>query len=217
MTGKWLRRRLRWPPLGQVRFGALRRVTPVGHCLPGSAGALDRQLADEFLVGNASDISGRVLEEGDGGFAARYGGTRVARCARFTVDDAWPDLPLEEAGFDCIILPGALHRIFALSSALRDLHGRLRPGGVLLATLPGATQRTGGASFWRFTPYSARLMFTQVFGEHAVTLAARGNVLIALAHAHRLSSSEVGTEALRVDDPAFPFMIGVRAVRQPDA
>ena len=217
MIGKWLRRRLRWPPSGQVSFGALRRLTPVGHCLPGSLGALDRYLADEFLICNVSDISGRVLEEGDGGFAARHGGARVTTCAQFDVGEVWPEVPREQAGFDCIILPGALHRIFALRTVLSDLHGRLRPGGVMLATLPGATQRTVGASCWRFTPYSARLMFAQVFGEHAVTLATRGNVMIALAHAHRLSTSEVGPEALRVDDPAFPFMIGVRAVRQADA
>jgi hypothetical protein len=217
MIGQWLRRRFPWPPVGQTDFGSLRRLTAIGDCLPGAAGALDRHLLDAFLLDHASDIRGRVLEEGPGGFAATYGGDRLSSRARFDADQDWTGVAQKAAGFDCILLPGTLQRVMALRPALHDLHARLRPGGVLLATLPGAAHRTDERACWRFTPYSARLLFAEVFGDDAVTLSTRGNVLIALAHAHRLPASEVGAPALRVDDPAFPFMIGVRAVRRAEA
>ena len=105
MIGKWLRRRLRWPPVGQTDFGALRRLTAIGDCLPGSPGALDRHLLGAFLRCHASDIRGRVLEEGDGGFAATYGGDRVATCLAFDADRPWTGVAREEPGFDCILLP----------------------------------------------------------------------------------------------------------------
>ena len=215
MISRWLRRRLCSPPVGRVDFGALRQVPMVGGCPPGSAGALDRHLVEEFLARHAADIGGHVLEAGEGGFAARHGGARLRACTRLAVSDAGVDLPCGGSdGFDCILLPDTLHRVLTPREVLRDLHARLRPGGVLLATLPGTVRHTDGDACWLFTPYSARLLVAEPFGDDRVALTTRGNVLIALAHAHRLPASEVGDAGLRVDDPAFPFMIGVRAWRQ---
>jgi SAM-dependent methyltransferase len=217
MIGKVLRRRLPWPPVGKADLGALRQPSPVGTCPPGAPGAIDRHLVEELLTRHAADITGRVLAAEDGGYAARLAGAAAVTRVEIGSDATRCDLPEDPAGFDCILLPDALHRVLAPEAVLRALHARLRPGGVLLATLAGAARRTDGTTCWRFTPYSARLLFAAVFGESAVTVSSRGNVLMAVAHAHRLPCAELGPQALGTDDPAFPLMIGVRAVRGADA
>lgn len=214
MIGKWLRRRLPWPPVGQVDFGAFRRTSPAGDCAPGSSDALDRHFIEEFLARHAADIGGRVLQLGGGDFALRHGGVRVSACISHDPSRGGCDLPSGVTDLECIVLPGTLQRVLAPGALLRDLHGRLRRGGVLLATVPGAAQRIDADAYWRFTPYSARRLFAEVFGERALNLSMRGNVLVATAHAHRLPAAAIGAAALRVDDPEFPFEIGVRAVRQ---
>jgi ubiquinone/menaquinone biosynthesis C-methylase UbiE len=43
-------------------------------------------------------------------------------------------------GFDCIILPQTLRIVYHAKSFLEAIYRLLKPGGVLLATLPGIGQ-----------------------------------------------------------------------------
>jgi SAM-dependent methyltransferase len=135
-------------PLGTVRFGDLKRVTPISRMYGFDRGTpVDRYFIERFLTGHKDDIRGHVLEIGDNAYTVRFGGTQVKRSyilhvdatnprATFVGDLSRPDvLPL--ATFDCIVLTQTLHLIFDMRAAIATLHRALKSGGVLLITAPG--------------------------------------------------------------------------------
>src|ERR1044071_606160 len=70
----------RWPPVGSVGFGALRRLTPISREFGLDRGQpIDRYYVEDFLERNAADIRGRVLEVGDDRYTRKFGGGRVSR------------------------------------------------------------------------------------------------------------------------------------------
>src|SRR5699024_9189273 len=81
--------------------------------------------------------------------------------------------------YDCILLVQALHRIYNLHDAVQTLHRLLKPGGVLLATLPGIglfrRESTEEPGYWAFTESSARELLQDVFPSHLVKVEAKGN------------------------------------------
>ena len=71
--------------------------------------------------------------------------------------------------FDCAIVTQTLQFVYDVRSALATLHRVLRPGGVLLATVPGITKisPTEDAEFgewWHYTGRSARRLAEEAFG-----------------------------------------------------
>ncbi len=94
----------------------------------------------------------------------------------------------------------------------------LKPGGVLLATVPGISQisrydmdRWG--DFWRFTTLSATRVFQEVFGRRDLTVEAFGNVLTAMALLQGLSVEELTIRELDHRDPDYELLITVRACK----
>jgi hypothetical protein len=94
----------------------------------------------------------------------------------------------------------------------------LRPGGVVLATMPGISQivrydmdRWG--DYWRFTTLSARRIFECAFPGGDIGVEAHGNVLVAAAFLYGLSSRELRPEELERNDPDYEVLITVRAVK----
>src|SRR5574341_1360213 len=70
----------RWPPIGLVRFGDLRRVTPISTVFGLDRGrCIDRYYIETFLARHATEIRGRVLEIGDNIYTWRFGGDRVVQ------------------------------------------------------------------------------------------------------------------------------------------
>src|SRR3954471_7003562 len=66
------------PAPGHVRFGDLRRTTPISSDFGyGRGGPVDRYYIEGFLARHAADVRGRVLEVGDARYTHRYGGSRV--------------------------------------------------------------------------------------------------------------------------------------------
>src|SRR6185312_2075371 len=66
------------PPSGRVRFGDLRRTTPIASDFGyARGGPVDRYYIEGFLARHADDIRGRVLEVGDASYTHRFGGSRV--------------------------------------------------------------------------------------------------------------------------------------------
>jgi SAM-dependent methyltransferase len=120
--------------------------------------------------------------------------------------------------FDCIVLTQVLPFIFDVQAAVRTLYRILRPGGVVLATVPGISQivrydmdRSG--DYWRFTSLSARRIFECAFPESDVQVQAKGNVLTAAAFLQGLSSRELRPDELDYHDPDYEVVISVRAVK----
>ena len=98
--------------------------------------------------------------------------------------------------FDCIVLTQTLQFIYDVPSAVRHVHRILKPGGVLLATVPGISQvseyddRLWG-DYWRFTRTSVVRLFDSVFPKDCVEIHAHGNALVAAAFLHGLATEEL--------------------------
>jgi SAM-dependent methyltransferase len=228
----WLRKQRRsfslQPPLGWVRFGHLRRVTPVSRIFGCERGTcIDRYYIEHFLAGHARDIHGRILEVADNTYTKRFGGDRVTGSDVLHVQAGHPNATIvadlssgegiEANIFDCIILTQTLQFIYDLHPAIATLRRILRPGGVVLATVPGISQisrydmdRWG--DYWRFTVLSVRRLFTEVFPAAAVQVQHRGNVLAANAMLQGLAVEDLRPDELDYDDPDYQLVITVRAV-----
>jgi SAM-dependent methyltransferase len=97
--------------------------------------------------------------------------------------------------FDCVIITQTLHLILDAAAAVRTVHRILRPGGVMLATLPGISQISRNewreSWYWSFTELSAGQVFGRVFGCDSVCMQSHGNVLAATAFLQGLASREL--------------------------
>ena len=218
------------PGPGRVRFGSLRRLTPVSRRFGWDRGGLpiDRYYIERFLEQCAPDIAGHVLEVRDDAYTRKFGGDRVVRSdvihpttdndKATIVADLTSAEHVPSNSFDCIVLTQVLPFIFDVQAAVRTLYRILRPGGVVLATVPGISQivrydmdRSG--DYWRFTSLSARRIFECAFPESDVQVQAKGNVLTAAAFLQGLSSRELRPDELDYHDPDYEVVISVRAVK----
>ncbi len=219
-------------PFGSVRFGDLKRSSPIGHEFGLDRGTpVDRYYIENFLGENAHDICGRVLEIGDNSYTLRFGGARVnqsdilhvnATNPRATIigDITQPEV-LPEGAFDCIVLTQTLHLVYDMRAAVGTLHRALKPGGVLLLTVPGITQidRSEWRStwYWSLTGPAARRLLEDHFGHNAVTVKTHGNVFAATAFLYALATEELNVSDLDVDDESYPVIVAARAVKRKDA
>jgi glycosyltransferase involved in cell wall biosynthesis len=218
------------PGSDTVRFGSLRRLTPVSRKFGWDRGGLpvDRYYIERFLQQHAGDLAGHVLEVRDDAYIRKFGGNRVTR-----VDVLHPTTGNEKATivadltaadhvpsdtFDCIVLTQVLPFIPDVQAAVHTLHRILRPGGVVLATVPGISQivrydmdRWG--DYWRFTSLSARRLFECGFPGGEVGIETYGNVLAATAFLQGLSSRDLRPDELDYRDPDYEVLITVRAVK----
>jgi hypothetical protein len=94
----------------------------------------------------------------------------------------------------------------------------LRPGGVLLLTVPSVSRlapRYGLASdYWRFTAASCSALFEEAFGQGQVSVQSYGNVFTAIAFLAGMAQEELSPAELEAHDPYFPLLMAVRAVKR---
>jgi SAM-dependent methyltransferase len=234
---RWLR--LQWergewvPPVGGVRFGSLRRLTPISREYGFDRGLpIDRYYIEAFLARHAGDVRGRVLEIKDDTYTRRFGGERVTRadvlsleaedpCATIVADLVRAD-HVPSASFDCVIVTQTLQLIFDVRAALATLHRILRPGGVLLVTVPGLSQVSPHAEWgerwaWGFTTVSVRGLLAEAFAGGEVEVEAFGNVMAATAYLHGLAAHELRPAELEHRDPEYQLSIGARVRRAPES
>ena len=222
-----LRGRAYVPPPGWVRFGSLRRLAPLSREFGYDRGLpVDRHYLEDFLARHAADVRGRTLEVGDDAYTRQFGGGDVVRAdvlhftpgapgATFVTDLADPGEVLPENAFDCIVLTQTLQLIYDVRAAVATVQRILRPGGVVLATLPGISQLSEDEWrahwCWGFTELSARRLFESAFPSEAVEVESFGNVLAATAFLQGMASEEFRARELAHRDPAYPLVITVRA------
>lgn len=190
---------------------------------------LERFAAADGYTGGV--ICGRILEIGGRTYADAYRPTSGEPAARTRVDvlhenDANPDativgdladprtLPADT--FDCIICTQVLPVIWDVPAALRALHAALRPGGTLLATVPGITRaltpdRDNWGDWWRFTSLSARRLAEEAFPGGDVHVEAYGNLLSATLFLHGFAAHELSAAELDLRDPDYEVIVAVRA------
>ena len=119
-----------------------------------------------------------MLEIGDPTYTRQFGEDRVLRSDVLLAEPGHPGQALvgdlatgqgiPESRLDCIILTQTLPFIYDMVSAVGNTYRALRPGGVLLATLPGISQisrydmdRWG--DYWRSPMLRARRLFAGIF------------------------------------------------------
>ena len=217
---------LRRNGLRSIDFADLRRTSPVSRNWGSERGLpIDRHYILRFLTQHAADIHGRVLEMLDSSLTAAFGGERVDHADVLDIDPGntratligdlrvAQQLPLE--AYDCFILTQTLHLIDDMAAALEGAYRVLKPGGVLLATLPSAsmvaTEYGARGDHWRVTEAGARALFERVFSPADLEIRAHGNVLTIAAFLYGLCCDDLDPEEFAHDDPAYPLLITVRA------
>jgi SAM-dependent methyltransferase len=220
----------RWPPLGAIDLGDLRRLTPISRNFGFDRGnPVDRYYVENFLQNHRSDIQGRVLEIGDPTYTRKFGADRVTQTDVLHINLQKPyvtiiaDLSradhIPANTFDCFILTQTLQLIYDVRAAIKTSYRILKPGGILLATFPGLSQTNHPGlmerweDLWRFTSTSAQRMFLEAFPSQNLTVQAHGNVLIAAAFLYGLAAEELRQEELDYHDPDYEVLITVRAVK----
>jgi SAM-dependent methyltransferase len=209
---RWLRvarERLTRPAVGRVEFGALRSVMPAGGQSADDSQSVSDYYAARFLGRYAGDYQGRTLIIGRD--RAATGTTVVPHM------DQTASFPA--ASFDCIVAQ-TLHLVYDVKSAVATLHHLLKPGGMLLATLPGfnyQSQNEDPPWYWAFTAQSARRLFSEAFPAEGVQVGYEGNVLTAVAQLHAVSADMLTDDELTYRDRQYALLIAVRAVKSADA
>jgi SAM-dependent methyltransferase len=228
-TRRKIIRLTRWPPVGLVRFGNLRRLKPISPDWGLERGQpIDRYYIERFLAQSVDDIQGRVLEIGDNTYAHQFGQNRVTESVVLHVAEQRNHVTLigslidrssiPAASFDCLIVTQTLQFIYEVQEAINTIYHSLKPGGVALVTVPGISQisrydmdRWG--HYWSFTTRSVENLFTVLFPSNHLEIKAHGNVLAAISFLHGLASQELRGTELDYTDPNYQLLITVRATR----
>jgi glycosyltransferase involved in cell wall biosynthesis len=217
------------PPIGWAHLGNLRRLTPFSREFGYDRGLpIDRYYIDKFLSDYQTDIRGHVLEIADNAYTHRFGGKHVTKSDVLHVVPGNPkativgDLTranhIPSDTFDCIILTQTLQFIYEVREALKTLYRITKPGGVVLATIPGISpvsrydmERWG--HYWGFTTLSVRRLFEGVFPADHVQTETFGNVLTATAFLYGMAAEELKQLEIEFFDPDYEVIIAVRAVK----
>jgi SAM-dependent methyltransferase len=207
-------------------LGELRRTTPFSTRYGFDRGKpIDRRYIEAFLTENATHIRGRVLEIGDNTYTMRFGGAAVTQSDVFNryeanaqttfLGDLTDRDSLPPDTFDCMVITQTLHLIYDMPAAVATLHRGLRPGGVLLTTVPGITPidrgKWSGTWFWSLTPASLSRLLGDPFGTEQVAVKTYGNVLSATGFLYGLAEHELTVEELDVCDPFAPVVVAAVA------
>lgn len=222
--------------LDRVRdWGVFRRVEPYRRELGSRRGAcIDRFYIESFLAENRNLIRGRVAEFESDLYARRFGGDAVKHCeiidleSRNTSRTLTLDLEKTDAApseqFDCIVCTQTLFLVRDSAAAIRTLHRLLKPGGTLLATVPGISPVIRGSllagvgkDIWRFTARSAEIAFSESFCVEQIAVRSYGNVLACTAFLHGIVQEELTEEELRFHDPDYELIIAIRATKAASA
>lgn len=192
---------------------------------------IDRYCIEKFLAAHQESIRGHVAEMLEDDYTRRFGGQRVEKSEVLDIDQTNPRRTITidlaqtsmapENVFDCIICTQTLLFIYDYTSAIRSLHKMLKPGGVLLVTIPGICRRVpremmGGADndWWRFTGCAAQRIFGEIFDNENVVVETFGNVLTVTAFLYGLVQEELTQDELEYHDPDYELIIGVQATKQ---
>ena len=212
----------------RMRIGRVNSTQPLSTNWGYDRGTpIDRYYIERFLGQHALDVRGRVLEIQEDDYSRRFGGDRITHQDILNVDTSNPrativgDLSdastLPEAQFDCIILTQTLHLVFDMPAAITNLHRALRPGGVLLITVPGITPLDRveflDSWYWSLTAPALERLLSGPFRPGDVSVEAHGNLFAATAFLHAAAVEDVGKRRLDKRDRVYPVTIAARAIK----
>lgn len=190
-------------------------------------GPIDRYYIENFLEKNAASIKGRVLEIGDNEYTLRFGKNNVTKSDVLHVEENnskatfvgdlsnAPQLP--DNSFDCIVLTQTLHLIYHHIEALQTCYRVLKPGGVLLMTVPGITRIDQGEWkeywYWAYTEAVIKKLLFEAFPIGSYETQSFGNVFVATAFLYGMGAPELKDKELDANDPHFQVIITAKATK----
>lgn len=222
----WLRRLRRRARLGSIDLGDLRRLTPIDPGFGGGRGTLiDRRYIERFIADHAHALRGDAAEFADTRYLDRFGGDRLRTrtvlsgepvAGAVTIDLASAEGP--EAAFDCVVCTQVLQYVFDLRAAVDALHRMLRPGGVVIASVPTVSrcsryERERFGEWWRMTSAGLARLFGERFGPGNVAAVGSGNILSAIAFLAGLAAEDLRDAELDHHDPDHEVVALVRATK----
>ena len=188
---------------------------------------VDRWYIERFLSQHRADVRGAVLEVAESTYTQWYGDGDVTTSdvlhhkgndESTVVGDLTTGDGLPTAAYDCFICTQTLPFIYDVHAAVRGMASVLRPGGVVLATVPGMSQvsredKRDWGDWWRFTSQGTERLFSEAFDD--VEAEAHGNVLSAAAFLYANAAEELTDDELLHRDPEYELVITIRARRGP--
>jgi hypothetical protein len=190
---------------------------------------VDRFYIERFLTEHKQLIRGRVLEVQERTYTDWFG-TGVERSDVLHAGPGNPEATLvgdlttgegiPQGAFDCIILTQTLPFIWDVPAAVRGTRSALKPGGTLLATVPGISQisredMNEWGDWWRFTSASAKRLFDDGYGAENVEVEPHGNVVAACALLYGLAQHELEPEELTSRQDDYEVIVTIKATRVP--
>jgi SAM-dependent methyltransferase len=184
---------------------------------------IDRYFIETFLKRNSQKIHGTCLEITDTNYIDTFG-TGVTHADALDIDTSnrratiHADLrhmpSVGDNTYDCIILTHVLGIIDDVPAAVSECYRILKPGGTILATSsclsPVYDQQL---NYWRFTVASMRYLFGKSFPPQNIEVLSYGNVLTGQCFWVGMSQEELSETELSYNDPMFPNIIAVTAVK----
>ena len=216
-----------YPP-GTVRWGGLRRTAPFSRFWGYDRGTpIDRVYIEAFLALHADDVNGACIEVLNADYTERFGGARVTTSDVLDIDPAnttatvfadlgEPDsVPAER--FDCAIFTQTLHLVPDMGICAKNVWRMLRPGGVLLLTVPALGRHDAHKGFdhdrWRVTKTGLEWLLKELPGARA-EITTYGNVLSCVAFLFGLAAEELRADELQVVDREFPLIVAARVQKE---
>lgn len=186
---------------------------------------IDRYWIESFVRSHKEDIHGICLEIGDDRYSKQFGNKNVKKIEildintnnkKATIHGDLRNLPhIKSNSFDTIILTHVLGMIDDIPSAIKEIHRILKPGGIVLATVACiAPVFEGNTGKWHIMPEGAKYLFETCFTKNNITVSTYGNVYSGQCFWVGMSQEELTHDELEYNDPRFPCITAVIAVKQ---
>jgi SAM-dependent methyltransferase len=203
----------------RVAWAPARRTMPISDPYGEERGTpVDRFYIDAFMKSMSDTIQGDVLEVQSPLYTRRFGGSKVTAAHVLDVDasnrratvvaDLCASGSLPSRAYDCVIVTQTMQYLADEAAALANIWQALRPGGVLLMTVPCLAALDPAyldADYWRYTPAGLASRLRSVLPEAVVEVSAGGNVLACSAYLYGFAVEDLTEDELAVRDQRFPL------------
>lgn len=210
-----------------IDWGGLRSLSPVSTRWGFDRGTpIDRVFIERFLTRYRAQIRGSVAELLNADYAQRFAGGPLTRIEIIDVDptnkratllaDLTVSGSLPREMYDTFILTQTLPYLRDPEMALRECYAALRPGGMLLATVPSIIKfHREPEDHWRFTLDSMHHLVSRSCPGATAEIEAHGNLIAAIAFLIGAAAEELSPEELAHTDVTYAVTI-TAAIQKPD-
>ncbi len=185
---------------------------------------IDRYFIENFLEENKQYIKGRCLEIVDNQYTLKYGTKKVLHSDVLDIfqtkkanihGDLRNLFQVKDNKYDCCLVTQTFNVIDDYNSAIKECFRILKPGGILLATIPTISPCWNlKINLWRFSQESALFVFGKNFGIKNTQVKGYGNHEAIKGFWIGLASEDLSFSELTNIDESLPLIIGVKAQKK---